>query len=132
MPTLSLKERWFHFTPAWLKNRELRPPEKPFRVLIKRLTKAEIEAFRRQGAEITSKVKVTADELVALFGPVVQGPIGQLEVEVEDGVVEEVASIERLCAIAARECPILEDSLACELVSAVIALNDLSEEAAGN
>ena len=124
MATLSLKTRTFPYTPTWLGNRE---SEAPFQLRIKRLTAAELADFRQAGGDLTAKQKASAGELLAVFGDVVEGPIGALEI---DG--EEVADLSRLFQLAARECPLLNGSLAGELVGAVLAFNELSEEAAGN
>ena len=122
MATLSLQNRWFPYTPAWLGNRDQKGLDgKPFSLKIKRLTKGELESFREAAGELIVKTRVTAEEIHGVLGAVLQGPVGELEV---DG--EEVETIGQLCEVASRECPMLAGSLVDELVGAVTAFNQLS------
>jgi hypothetical protein len=94
---------------------------------VKRLTVAELEAFREAAPSILHKVRVTPEELHGLFAGVVDGPVGSLDIN-----ETEVVDLPGLLAFAALECPMLDGSLADELFAAVTAINSLSADAAGN
>lgn len=83
--------RWRKYVPRWLGNAE--SPE-PFAVEVKRATWGERRAF----LEVLQDDKASDEALVAMFLPLLRGPLGSLVI---DG--ERVTTIEQLVAIALEE-----------------------------
>lgn len=125
MAKLNTSERWIPLTPAWLGNRE---QDAPFRVEVKRLSVAELDAMREAWAAMREERYATARQLADFFGGRVRGPVGDLEVNGE--AVKDLAG---LFAIAApHESLLFEGGLAVELMGMVEGVNLLEEGARGN
>lgn len=125
MAKLNTSDRWIPLTPSWLGNRE---QDAPFRVEVKRLTVAELDAAREAWGVLRDGKYASAQALADFFAGKVRGPIG--EVEVNGEVVKDLAAL--LAIAAPTESLLFEGGLATELMSMVEGVNVIEDGARGN
>lgn len=124
MAKLNTSDRWIPLTPSWLGNRD---QAAPFRVEVKRLPVAELDAMREAWATMRESRYATGEALDIFFAGKVRGPIGEVEV---DGKPVNLRGMFEIAAT--NESLLFEGGLAVELVSMIEGVNVLEEGARGN